>query len=118
MLLNFTCQNCGGQIEVEAEQDGQTVACPHCHKTTVLVRGHRKVVAPVKPPASELPAPKLIACPACGHQISAEAYVCFECGHFPRGFFWLVWYAVCAVLLSLVMMNLLITLCKLAMSQI
>ena len=54
MLIQNTCQSCGGAIEFEAEQIGQSRSCPHCKQMTVLHSpGRAAPIRKTKPPIEE-----------------------------------------------------------------
>jgi predicted RNA-binding Zn-ribbon protein involved in translation (DUF1610 family) len=84
MITKCPCVECGANIEFEAEGAGETIACPHCGKNTVLfISGQKKIVTvQVMPPVQATAAThsNLFTCPDCGNQISKSAESCPHCG--------------------------------------
>jgi DNA-directed RNA polymerase subunit RPC12/RpoP len=48
MFITCECNHCSGHIEFEAENAGETVACPHCGLDTVLFIRRRPAPPPRK----------------------------------------------------------------------
>lgn len=70
MITECQCHLCGGSIEFEVENDGQSFTCPHCGKLTMLTtRGKGRSVVP-----------RLIACAHCDGMIARKALDCPHCG--------------------------------------
>jgi DNA-directed RNA polymerase subunit RPC12/RpoP len=54
MTSECPCQNCNGHIEFEADQAGQTVACPHCGVETLLFVPPKRTEPEPKPAMVEI----------------------------------------------------------------
>jgi hypothetical protein len=98
--IKGACVNCGGHIEFPAEALGARVKCPHCNWETQLLDNlsHApRMVAPAPAaaiPAAAAPPPVapstvrsaapdrskfIVACPACGLEVSRKARSCPAC---------------------------------------
>lgn len=121
MILKCPCQQCGTNLEFEAEQLGQFITCPSCEKQTRLLDrapGNsflEQLDAPLpltagKPVAAQGAAmvtatgpPRngsnvtLVACPDCKGAISQRALMCPACGSTAGIRFKLVWDVMCHV---------------------
>ena len=93
MITKCPCQQCGVNIEFEAEQANQFVACPSCGKQTrLLLPGSREHA--LTSHAAKLNAKaetKMTTCPDCGLQVSRRAFWCPACGSMGESLFWKIW---------------------------
>lgn len=101
MLLKSSCRYCGTTLEFNAEQVGQSIACPKCERET-------KLIAPPKEWTLKLgfgkPISKFATCADCGAQVSRRALMCPNCGA-AHARFSVVFALTCRVLLALAILS-------------
>ena len=99
MIAKCQCQQCGQNVEFDAEEFqrsgetphrflGQIINCPTCRKPTQLYM--MRQAAPEFKMAAAVNN-KVVTCPDCSHEVSRNALFCPSCGAFERGLFRNIW---------------------------
>ena len=97
MILKVTCEHCGKELESEGLD--KTELCPHCGRETHVASGGHSTPGPVE-------ASRLMACADCGKVHSTGAIWCPHCGRFHNVPFRLVWQAIVAFNVAMVIFGL------------